>query len=126
VDFLLRSVWILARPFVKQFALRCQTVVCLSFCMSSNVGVLWPNGWMDQDATWYGGRPRPRPHCVRWGPSWPHANGHSSTPSPRKLSRFTDAGVTQASLRCLRPYKPRPVSVVAKRLDGSGYHLVRR
>jgi len=20
------------------------------------VGVLWPNGWMDQDATWYGGR----------------------------------------------------------------------
>jgi len=24
------------------------------------------NGWMDQDATWYGGRPRPRPHCVGW------------------------------------------------------------
>jgi len=22
--------------------------------------LLWPNGWMDQDATWYGGRPRPR------------------------------------------------------------------
>jgi len=21
--------------------------------------LLWPNGWMDQDATWYGGRPRP-------------------------------------------------------------------
>ena len=34
-------------------------------------GLLWPNGWMDQDATWYGGRPRPRPHCVRWGPSSP-------------------------------------------------------
>ena len=31
--------------------------------------VLWPNGCMDQDATWYGGRPRPWPHCVRWGPS---------------------------------------------------------
>jgi len=27
--------------------------VCLSVC---NVGVLWPNGWMDQDATWYGGK----------------------------------------------------------------------
>jgi len=27
--------------------------------------------YMDQDATWYGGRPRPRPHCVRWGPSSP-------------------------------------------------------
>ena len=21
---------------------------------------LWPNGWMDQDGTWYGGRPHPR------------------------------------------------------------------
>jgi len=21
--------------------------------------LLWPNGWMDQDATWYRGRPRP-------------------------------------------------------------------
>ena len=31
--------------------------------------LLWPNGWMDQDATCYGGRPRPRPHYVRWGPS---------------------------------------------------------
>jgi len=30
--------------------------------------LLWPNGWLDQDATWYGGRPRPRRHCVRWGP----------------------------------------------------------
>jgi len=26
---------------------------------------------MDQDATWYGGRPRPMRHCVRWGPSPP-------------------------------------------------------
>jgi len=31
--------------------------------------LLWPNGWMDQDATWYGGRPPPRRHCVTWGPS---------------------------------------------------------
>ena len=33
--------------------------------------LLWPNGWMDQDATWYEGRPRPRPHCVVWGSSFP-------------------------------------------------------
>jgi len=34
--------------------------------------LLWPNGWMDQNATWYGGRPRPRRHhCVRCGPSSP-------------------------------------------------------
>jgi len=32
---------------------------------------LWPNGWVDQDATWQRGRPRPMPHCVRWGPSPP-------------------------------------------------------
>ena len=31
--------------------------------------LLRPNGWMYQDTTWYGGRPRPRQHCVRWGPS---------------------------------------------------------
>jgi len=31
--------------------------------------LLWRNGWMVQDATWYEGRLRPRPHCVRWGPS---------------------------------------------------------
>jgi len=27
--------------------------------------LLWPNGWMDQDATWYRGRPWPRRRCVR-------------------------------------------------------------
>jgi len=26
--------------------------------------LLWRNGWMDQDATWYRGRPGPRRHCV--------------------------------------------------------------
>ena len=31
--------------------------------------LLWPNGWMHQVATWYGGRPQPRRLCVRWGPS---------------------------------------------------------
>jgi len=30
---------------------------------------LWPNDWMDEDATWYGSRRRPRPHCIRRGPS---------------------------------------------------------
>jgi len=31
--------------------------------------LLWPNGWMDQDGTWHGGRPQPGGLCVRWGPS---------------------------------------------------------
>jgi len=40
---------------------------------------LWPNGWMDEDATWYGSRPQPRPHCIRQGPS-SLRKGHSSPP----------------------------------------------
>jgi len=31
--------------------------------------LLWSNSWIDQDTTWYRGRPRPRPNCIRWGPS---------------------------------------------------------
>jgi len=56
--------------------------------------LLWPNGWLDQDVTWYGGGPRPRPHCVRWGPS---------SPSPKGA----------------QPPNFRPMSIVAKRLEGS-------
>jgi len=67
-----------------------------------NVGLLWPNGWINQDATWYGGRSRPRRHCVRWGPSSHTRKGHRPAPNFR------------------------PMSVVAKRLDGSRCHLVRR
>ena len=39
--------------------------------------LLSPNGWMDQGGTWYGGRPRPRRLCVRWGPSYPQNTGHT-------------------------------------------------
>jgi len=31
--------------------------------------LLWPNGWMDQDCTWHGGRPQHRRLCVRLRPS---------------------------------------------------------
>jgi len=41
---------------------------CLSVCPVCEVGVLWPNGWMDQDETWHVGRPRPWPHCVDGDP----------------------------------------------------------
>jgi len=41
---------------------RCLSVLsCLSVC---NVGVLWPNGWMDQDETWHASRPRPWPQMA--------------------------------------------------------------
>ena len=31
--------------------------------------LLWPNGWMDEDAAWYGSRPRPRSRFTRRGPN---------------------------------------------------------
>jgi len=52
--------------------------------------------------TWYGGKPRSRRHCVRWGPS-----------SPSKKERRNTCTFC-------------PMSIVAKRLYGSGYYLVRR
>jgi len=36
--------------------------------------LLWPNGWMDQDATWYGG------HIVLDGDPGPPRKGHRSPP----------------------------------------------
>jgi len=62
--------------------------------------LLWPNGWMDQDVTWHGGRPWPRRLCVRWGPSPPPKRG------------------TAPNFR--------PMSIVAKQLDGLICRLVWR
>ena len=42
--------------------------------------LLWPNGSMHQDATWYGGRPQPRRVCVRWGLSPLPQKGQSPSP----------------------------------------------
>ena len=41
--------------------------------------LLCPNGWMDGDDALYGSRSRPRPYCVRRGPTPPRM-GHSSPP----------------------------------------------
>ena len=64
------------RPMLSDRCLFC--VPCLSICPVCDVGVLWPNGWMDQDETWQGGRPRPWSHCVRWRPSSPPVKGHNT------------------------------------------------
>jgi len=55
----------LHRPY-NTLALPCECVITVRpiprghspVCPVFNVGILWPNGWMDQDDTWYGGRPR--------------------------------------------------------------------
>jgi len=44
--------------------------------------LLQPNGWMDQDATWYGDRPQPRRLCVRWGPRSTLPKNGAEPPSP--------------------------------------------
>jgi len=86
------------RPFVKRFALCYRTV---GVCPVYNAGVLWPNGWMDQDETRRAGRFWPRPHCVRWRPSSPFPKG-------------------------AQPDNSWPIYVVAKWLDGLRCHLVWR
>jgi len=42
---------------------------------------------MDQDETLRGGRPRPSPNCVKWGPSSPPLKGHSPLP-PKKFGHI--------------------------------------
>ena len=98
---------VFGRPFVKRLALCYRTVVCpvclsvLSCLSVRNVGVLWPNGWIDQDETHHAGRPWPG-HIVLYGPSCP------SPKRERSLPNF------------------RPMSIVAKQLDASRCHLVWR
>ena len=102
---------IFGRPFVKRFrpilSDLCLSVlslcpVCLSVCLSvCDVGVLWPNGWMDQDETCMQVQPRPGPQCVRWRPS---------SPSPKGA----------------QPPNFRPMSIVVKRspISATGEHLL--
>ena len=106
--------------------------------------LLWPNSCMYQDTTWYRGRPRR--HCIRWGPSSLSLNGHS----PQFLANVhcdQTAGWTKMPLgmevdlgpddfvfdweplptrKRHSPTQFCPMSIVAKRLDGSSCHLVQR
>ena len=72
--------------------------------------ILWPCGWMDQDATWYRGRPWPRPHFVRWGP---RSHQRHASQQPHTFAVF-------GRRQNLCPYKLWPMFIVAKRLDRSG------
>jgi len=62
------------RPMLSD---RCPVMSVLSVC---DVRALWPNCWTDQAETWHAGRPRPWPHCVRWGPSSPSPKRDSPHP----------------------------------------------
>ena len=46
-------------------------------CLSVwDVGVLLPNGWIDQDDTSYAGRPRPCHVVLDGDPAYPHFSAH--------------------------------------------------
>jgi len=83
---------VFGRPFVKWFAL-CNWTVVLSVW---NVGVLWPNDWIDQDESWHAGRPRPRRLCVKWGPRSPPQKG---TEPPFQFASHVYCGQTAAWMK---------------------------
>jgi len=103
-----------------------------------------PNGWMGQDATWCGGRPRPKQHCVRWGPGPPPQKGGRAPQSSAHVYCGQAAawiqmplgtmvglgtgnivlGVEPAPSQGAQLPKFRPMSVVSNRLDGPRCHLV--
>jgi len=109
---------------------------CLSVC---DVGVLWPNGWMDQDEAWFGGTPRSGPQCVRWGPTSPHFVAHvyyGQSAGWTKVPLNTEVGLNPGHIVLdgdpapqgggTAPPNIQLMSGVAKQLDGSRCHLVRR
>jgi len=141
---------VFGRPFVKRFAYAIGPSSCLPcpVCTVCNVGVLWPNGWTDQDETWHAGRPRPWLHCVRWGPSSPSPKGEETeSPIFGPYLLWTNCWIDQDATwygRRTRPREPRrlcvrwgpsspsqkgvlsnfwPMSIMAKRLGGSRWHL---
>jgi len=70
---------VMGRPLVKRFAL-CYRTVVLSKCLVSDVGVLWPNGWMDQDET-----------CMQLGLDPGHIvlDGDPTPPPPKGHPQFS-------------------------------------
>jgi len=110
--------------------------------------LLWPNGWMDQDSAWHGGRPWSSPHCARWGHSSPPQKGGRTPHFSAHLYCGQAAGCIKMPLgmnvglspgdfvvvdgdpdpypkRSGAPPNFRQTSIVVKRLHGSRYHVVR-
>jgi len=83
--------------------------------------LLWPNGWIDQDATWYGGRPQPRQHCVRWGPSAPPRRGIA--PNFRPMSIVTTRSPISATAGHLF-YRGASMYVMANLANSSTFSIL--
>jgi len=87
--------------------------------------LLGPNGWMDEDATWYGSRPGPKPHFVRRGPSSLRERGTAAPPlflahvycGRGRPSRLLLSSCSDISFRMILPGNP-PLGM--KRKKGTG------
>jgi len=74
--------------------------------------LLWPDCWMDQDATWRGDRSQPKRHCVRWGQAPPRPKGAEpqfssyvycgQTARWIKMALGTEVGLGSAQRRCVK------------------------
>ena len=100
----------------------------LSVCPVCNAGVLWPNGWMDQDATWHGDRPRPSHIVLDGNPAPPMGTappflayaccGQKTGWIKTLLDREVGLGPGNTVLDGDPAPSFQPMSIVAKRLYG--------
>jgi len=97
------------RPMLSD---HCPVCPVLSVC---NVGVLWPNGWMDQDETWCGG--------IGLGPGHIVLDGDPAPPKGAQRPQFSAhvcCGQTLDGSRCRdggRPRLRRPCVAPSPRAD---------
>ena len=111
--------------------------------------LLWPNGWTDQDATWYEGRPWCKRHCVTWGPISPLPKRGAEPPifgpwvlcqngsldqdvtwydgRPRPRQHCVRWGPNSPSQKGHSPPNFRPMSIVAKwsPISATAEHLLK-
>jgi len=110
--------------------------------------LLSPNSWIDQDEICDAGRPQPWPHCVRRGPISISPKGHSPQFSAHICCGQMAGWIKMPTVRMevglgsgdlvldedqapfpkkgAEPPNFRPMSIVAKRLDGSRWYLAWR
>jgi len=64
-------------------------------CPVCDVGLLWPNGWVDQDETWHGGRLGPGHIVLHGDPAPSPQKGHS----PLQFSTHVCCGQTDSWIK---------------------------
>jgi len=77
------------------------STMVLSVDFWATVRVLWPNGWMDQDETWHGGRLRPRPRHIAFDGFQLPLKGHSPQFSAHVYCTDTDTLLKLTQQTCV-------------------------